>query len=164
MKVSFKKLHEDAVTPQYAHPGSDAGIDLTATEVSKDGKIVTYHTGLAIEIPKDHVGLLFPRSSVSNYPLSLCSCVGVVDHGYTGEILFKYRLTDLDIFASIYNKGDRIGQLIIMPYPQIELVEQEALGSSERGSEGFGSTDLTETSDEPEEGLEEGSEPDIEDS
>jgi dUTP pyrophosphatase len=64
--------------------------------------------------------------------------------------MFKYRLTDLDIFASIYTKGDRVGQMIIMPYPQIELVETDSLGDSERGSGGFGSTDPIEAIQEPE--------------
>lgn len=83
MKVNFKKLHADAVTPSYAHDG-DAGIDLTAVsftqEYDRSGKLViVYHTGIAVEIPEGCVGLLFMRSSVSKYSVSMTNAVGVID-------------------------------------------------------------------------------------
>lgn len=138
MKVKIKKLHQDGVIPSYAKPG-DAGMDLTAVSVSWSDDIVTYDTGLAIEIPEGYVGLLFPRSSVFKTPLELTNCVGVIDSGYRGSIMFKYRHVDQQDDRH-YKVGDRVGQIIIMPYPQIEFEEVEELSSSDRGEGGFGST------------------------
>jgi len=140
MQVRVKKLHADAVIPAYGKPG-DAGLDLTATSIAKDsyGNVV-YGTGLAIEIPEGYVGLIFPRSSNSKTDLYLTNHVGVVDSGYRGEIMFKFRANPSLINAVIYQVGDRVGQLIIIPYPQIELVEADELSNSERGDGGFGST------------------------
>ena len=140
MQVRVKKLHEDAVIPAYGKPG-DAGLDLTATSIEKDsyGNVV-YGTGLAIEIPAGYVGLIFPRSSNSKTDLYLTNHVGVVDSGYRGEIMFKFRANPSLINAVIYQVGERVGQLIIIPYPQIELTEAIELSDSERGNGGFGST------------------------
>ena len=140
MKVKIKKLHEDAVIPKYARLG-DAGMDLTATwmEFDPERKIVTYGTGLAFEIPPWHVGLIYPRSSVYKTSMVLANHVGVIDSGYRGEIMFKYRVLN-DDWRDIYDIGDRIGQLIITPYPRIDFVEVERLEDSDRGDGGYGST------------------------
>ena len=136
MKVNIKKLVESAVIPTYAKPG-DAGMDLysTSIEVSEDG-VVTYGTGLSMEIPEGYVGLLFPRSSNYKQNLVLCNSVGVIDSGYRGEIMFKY----FQIGENMYKVGDRVGQIIILPYPQIEFTEVENLSQTERGEGGFGHT------------------------
>ena len=140
MQVKIKKLHKDAVIPAYGKPG-DAGMDLTAISIEKDGYgNVVYGTGLAIEIPEGHVGLLFPRSSNSKTDLYLTNHVGVIDSGYRGEIMFKFRATPSLVNAKVYQVGDRVGQLIIIPYPQITLEESTELSDSERGEKGFGST------------------------
>ena len=145
MEVKFKKLAQDAVLPTYANP-NDAGLDLTATrftqEFDKSGKMVlVYHTDLAVEIPEGYVGLVFMRSSVSQRSLSLCNCVGVVDCDYKNEIMCKFKLTT-DALPTIYQPGEKIAQLIIMPYPKIEPVETEELTGEDRGG-GFGSSDNT---------------------
>lgn len=139
MNVKVKKLSEQAVIPKYSKPG-DAGLDLTATSKSEEAKNVVYGTGLAVEIPDGYVGLLFPRSSLSNYDLSLCNSVGVIDSGYRGEIMFKFKRTDLMAFAKEYQVGERIGQLVIIPYPKVNLVEVKDLNDSIRGAGGYGST------------------------
>lgn len=140
MKVKFKKLHPDAKIPAYAKPG-DAAVDLTAISKSGYENLVTYGTGIAVEIPENHVGLLFPRSSVSKYDLNLTNCVGVIDSGYRGEIKFVFRFQTFGMKGlEMYNTGDRIGQLIIIPYPKIEFEEVDALSESERGAGGFGSS------------------------
>jgi len=136
MKVKIKKLHPDAVIPKYAKSG-DAGLDLTAVDVVADGNTLTYKTGLAVEIPFWHVGLLFPRSSVYKTGQTLTNCVGVIDAGYRGEIMMKFTLSP---YAQEYEIGDRIGQLIIMPYPRIDFVEVDELTPTERGTTGYGST------------------------
>jgi len=143
MNVKVKKLNENAVIPKYASYG-DAGLDLTATSVSQDeyGNVV-YGTGLAIEIPEGYVGLIFPRSSNSKKDLYLTNHVGVVDSGYRGEIMFKFRPTkDIQTqgMPDVYGVGERVGQMIIMPYPQINLIESETLSETDRGQGGFGST------------------------
>jgi len=140
MEVKIKKLHPDAVIPVYSKPG-DAGLDLTATSISSDSyDNIVYGTGLAIEIPEGYVGLLFPRSSNSKTDLYLTNHVGVVDSGYRGELMFKFRPINGIVDASIYAVGDRIGQLMILPYPSIKFVETDELSDSDRGEGGFGST------------------------
>jgi len=153
MNVKIKKLHPDARIPQYAKQ-FDAGLDIVA--ISKDTSldklyveggyikeqrphIITYGTGLAIEIPEGYVGLLFPRSSIYKYNMNLSNAVGVVDAGFRGEIKFKFRVETNSIHNS-YNIGDKVGQLLIIPYPKIELQEVDELSDSERGSSGFGSS------------------------
>ena len=144
MKVNIKKLHPDAIIPTYAKAG-DAGMDMYAIangEADEYGNMV-YHTGIAMEIPEGHVGLIYPRSSVSKTPHSLRNHVGVVDSGYRGEIIFKFGWVESyisDQAVKVYSAGDRIGQIIIMPYPQIEFVEVDELSDSERGDGGFGSS------------------------
>ena len=147
MKVKIKRLDERAIVPSYSKKG-DAGMDLTAINISKDNVgNITYHTGLAVAIPDGYVGLLFPRSSISKKQQFLTNCVGVIDSGYRGEIMAKFKPvmgtydTILELFESNeYQVGDRIVQMIIIPYPQIEFEEVEELSSSERGHGGFGST------------------------
>lgn len=140
MKVKIKKLHEDAIIPQYAKYG-DAGVDLTATDMWFEKGNVCYGTGLSIEIPHGYVGLLFPRSSNAKKDLLLCNAVGVIDSGYRGEIIAKFKITEKDGFR-IYNINDRVCQLIILPYPKIEFIETDELSETSRGEGGFGSTGL----------------------
>jgi len=151
MKVRFKKLHPDAMLPAYSKEG-DAGLDMVAVSavMHKSGDYIEYGTGLAAEIPEGYVGLLFPRSSVTNRRMILLNCVGVIDSGYRGEIKFRFKDFDMTKFHNdqetffggeyCYEVGDRIGQLIIMPYPHIEVEEAAELTDTERGQGGYGST------------------------
>lgn len=138
MDVKIKKLVKEAVIPRYAKDG-DAGMDLTATSVwhDDDGNIC-YGTGIAMEIPKGFVGLVFPRSSNAKKDLLLSNSVGVIDSGYRGQITLKFK--SCIGTNNIYNIGDRVGQIIIMPYPKIEFVEVEELSETERGIGGYGSS------------------------
>lgn len=143
LKVKIKKLVPEAVIPSYAKIG-DAGMDLTAVSKEYDdyGNIV-YGTGLAFEIPDGYVGLIFPRSSNAKKDLLLSNSVGVLDSGYRGEVLFKFKSlypTRSELYLDIYKIGDKIGQIIILPYPQIEFEEVSELSDTERGTGGFGST------------------------
>ena len=146
LQVNIKKLSDNAVIPTYAKDG-DAGMDLTATSKSYDDHgNVCYGTSLAFEIPKGFVGLLFPRSSNTKKDLILGNSVGVLDSGYRGEVVFKFRELlpserDIEFGAREYEVGDRIGQIIIMPHPQIMFNVVDELSSSDRGIGGFGSTD-----------------------
>lgn len=147
MEVKIKKLSKEAVIPKYAHD-TDAGLDLTATSKEYKDGVYVYGTGLAIEIPKGHVGLIFPRSSNYKQDLWLTNSVGVIDSGYRGEIKFMFKNVAVNKTLSpgelnelkTWEIGDRIGQLIIMPYPSINLVEVLELSDSDRGDNGFGSS------------------------
>lgn len=135
MKIKIKKLVPEAVMPEYATPGA-AGMDLTAVTIEEVDDVVTYGTGLAMEIPEGFVGLIFPRSSNYKYDCVLANSVGVIDSDYRGEIKFKF----FKIGENVYKVGDRVGQIVIVPYPTIEFDEVENLSETSRGSGGFGHT------------------------
>ena len=140
LKVKIKKLNENAVIPTYSKDG-DAGMDLVSTSKSFDeDSNVVFGTGLAFEIPKGFVGLLFPRSSNAKKDLLLSNSVGVLDSGYRGEVMFKFKFSNCDYSENTYEIGERIGQIIILPHPQIEFEEAEKLSETERGNGGYGST------------------------
>jgi dUTP pyrophosphatase len=141
MNINFKKVKENAVTPKYATVG-DAGVDLVAVSKHTDmmNLTVTYDTGLAVEIPEGYVGLVFPRSSVRKYDLQLSNSVGVIDSGYRGTIQFTFRILDSISSPKMYEIGDRIGQLIILPYPIVNFMEVDELSDTIRGEGGFGSS------------------------
>jgi dUTP pyrophosphatase len=137
--VKVKKLDPNAVVPSYSKVG-DAGMDLTITNIKENTSFsITYGFGIAMEIPKGHVGLVFPRSSVRNQDLILSNCVGVIDSGYRGELQATFKKTQgLDSIS--YNVGERGAQIIILPYPTIYMTEVPELSETERGTGGFGST------------------------
>jgi dUTP pyrophosphatase len=141
MKILFKKLVPYAQKPKFGKP-ADAGADLVATSIdlSRDGQMV-YGTGLAVEIPEGMVGLVFPRSSVRNTTLSMANSVGVIDSGYRGEIMVTFNMKwEQPGQKGVYEVGDRIAQLVIMPVPLTKYVEVDELSETERGIGGHGST------------------------
>lgn len=140
-------------------------MDLTAISEEINDGIVTYGTGLAFDIPEGYVGLIFPRSSIYKTDLTLTNCVGVIDSGYHGEVKFKFRFNVdesnveefvgdcdynsddcimntkyADMSFESYNVGDRIGQIVIMPYPKVTYEVTDEFEETERGEGGFGST------------------------
>jgi len=142
IKVKIKKLNENAVIPTYSKDG-DAGMDLTITSIiSETTTDVSYGFGVAMEIPIGFVGLIFPRSSVRKYDLSLTNAVGVIDSGYRGELQATFKKTNWlkGDNSEKYKIGDRGAQIIIIPYPQIQFIESDELSNSDRGTGGFGST------------------------
>lgn len=137
MKVKIKMLYPDAISPKYAHPG-DACADVYAFSISADKHGNTsIGLGFAIEIPEGHVGLLFPRSSISKTGHSFRNSVGVIDSGYRGELMIKLSRDDS---KGYYKLNERVGQLMILPYPTIEFEKAETLSETDRGTGGFGST------------------------
>lgn len=148
MEVKIKKFMDEAIIPGYAKEG-DAGMDLTAVSMTFDDEgNICYGTGLGFEIPEGYVGLVFPRSSIFKILLYLTNGVGVVDSGYRGEVSLKFKPTFIlrwmwRIFKKrIYQVGDRVGQIIIMPYPHIEYVEVTEMSKTSRGTNGYGSTGI----------------------
>jgi len=151
MKVNFKKLHPDAVTPTQGTPGS-AGYDLYAIEdvdMSSyyiDDRAYPLRTGLSLEIPSGtpftkYVGLVFARSSLHKRHLALANGVGVIDSDYRGEIKILLKCTDPMDTNQFVMAGDRVAQLVIMPVANIEFKEVAELTNTSRGFGGFGSTD-----------------------
>lgn len=140
MNIRIKKINENAVIPSYSKIG-DAGMDLTAISYSiideKQFGFIEYDTGLAIEIPEGYVGLIYPRSSISNTGLLLANSVGVIDSNYRGSLKCRFKAIPN---TTIYNVGERIAQLIIQPIPVIQFELVEELSNTNRESFGFGST------------------------
>lgn len=146
MTIKYNRLTENAVAPVRAH-ATDAGLDLVATsvttEVNECGELIlVYHTGLAVEIPEGYFAMLTPRSSISKKSLELVNSVGVIDSGYRGEIIAKFRATT-SVVPAVYKPGERICQLLILPVPDVQFEESEELTTSDRGDGGFGSTDIS---------------------
>lgn len=164
MQVKFKKLHKKAVIPTKAHP-TDAGFDMVAVTKTVTDKFVEYDTQIATAIPEGCVGLIFANSRVSKYDLDLANAVGIVDANYRGSIRFRYKHTihpqtgicahkikyfnlvkdvepvPIPFHPKEFNVGDVVGQLIIIPIPEVEFVEVEELDETDRGEGGFGSTE-----------------------
>ena len=136
--INIKKTNELAIIPKYAH-STDAGMDLVAVSMNETDKYIEYDTGIALEIPKGYVGLVFPRSSVSKLDLVQANSVGVIDSSYRNSIKVRFKKLK-DNGVCVYVPGERIAQLIILPYPMIGFIEVEKLSDSDRGLDGFGST------------------------
>lgn len=149
--VDIETCHPDAEIPEYQNRG-DAGMDLKAVEKIPNKETPSlglwFKTGLKISLPDGYVGLIYPRSSITEKDLELGNSVGVIDSGYTGEIQVRFNKIlriDHKQYPGWYTKkhyrvGDRVAQLIIMPYPKVSFREVDDLEDSERGSQGFGST------------------------
>ena len=140
MKINIKKLEPEAIIPT---KGSDAaaGVDLYAPRalVIHPGSNGVINTGLAIEIPNGYFGAIFARSGMATRKgLRPANCVGVIDSDYRGEIIVVLH-NDTDIIRPV-QEGDRIAQLVILPYEKIEFSEVEELTDTERADGGFGST------------------------
>ena len=148
LKINIKKLNDNAIIPTH---GSEyaAGYDLYAgcadndalmeTNVIKPQGTMKIHTGLAMEIPKGYFGAIFARSGMATKQgLRPANCVGVIDSDYRGEIIVALR-NDSDS-EQVINSGERIAQIVIMPYLPIEFKEVNSLEDTERGDGGFGST------------------------
>ena len=141
MKLKFKKLNKFAKDPEKAHD-SDAAFDLVATSVLyphsiETGLYVEIGTGISFEIPEGYAGFVFPRSSISATRHSLRNCVGVIDSGYRGEVKMRFSVDD---GPTAYMMGNKVGQILFLRLPKIDLVESKDLSESERAEGGFGST------------------------
>jgi len=152
MKVRIKKINPLAEIPTYAKDG-DAGMDVIATSIISDTPTqITYGLGIALEIPKGFVGLVFPRSSIRKTGLQLSNSVGVIDSGYRGELQATFNklfggeamYDEMKVKEiqpnDFYKVGDRVAQIMIIPHPPIEFEEADELSDTERGDGGFGST------------------------
>ena len=140
MKLAFKRIHPDAVLPQYAHP-SDAGMDLKSVgELSiAPGKRALVPTGLVILLPPMYEAQVRPRSGLAlKAGVTVLNTPGTIDSGYRGEI--GVILANFGEETFTVKKGDKIAQLVIAPVTQPEIVETDTVDETDRGAGGFGST------------------------
>ena len=142
MKVNIKKLNENAILPTYGSEFS-AGADLYACMEEPasiaPGEAVLIHTGLAMEIPEGYAGLVFARSGLAaKQGLAPSNKVGVIDADYRGEIMVS--LFNHSKEERIVEPGERIAQIVITPFLAAQWNLVDALGETDRGSGGFGST------------------------
>lgn len=141
MNVSVRRLDERAVLPTRAHPG-DAGVDLHALDQAtlEPGERAAIPTGIAVEIPAGHAGLVLPRSGLAlRHGIALVNAPGLIDAGYRGELRVLLLNTDPLVPFRIA-AGDRIAQLVVIRAETVSLVEVPELSTSARGVGGFGSS------------------------
>ncbi len=144
MKLKVKKIHHDAVIPQYATSGA-ACFDLCAVlnedVFVSDSYPAIIPTGLQFEISEGYVMMIYSRSGHGfNHDVRLANCVGVIDSDYRGEVKVKLA-NDSESWAGLrVSNGDRIAQAMIMPVTQVTFEETDTLSDTERGTGGFGST------------------------
>lgn len=163
MKIRYKKLVPEAKSP-FRKYDDDAGYDLYAVSKTETDKYIEYGIGIAIEIPKYCVGLIFPRSSVTEKDLMLKNCIGVIDTQYRGELRCRFARIPSTKFEDLlmwqkdetkdkrgyieiiwckenqYEIGERVAQIIIIPIPPVEFVESNELSETERGAGSYGHT------------------------
>jgi dUTP pyrophosphatase len=141
MELPILKLKANAVLPTRGHPG-DAGLDLYATEEAHIGPGERWGigTGIAVEIPAGHAGLVLPRSGLAReHGITLVNSPGLIDAGYRGEVRVLLLNTDPAETVRI-EAGARIAQLVVTPVALADPVEATTLSDSSRGDGGFGST------------------------
>lgn len=141
MQLRVAKLKDEARAPTRAHAG-DAGLDLYACEAAHlgPGERWSVGTGVALEIPEGHAGLVLPRSGLArDHGISVVNSPGLIDAGYRGEVRVLLLNTDpAEVFR--VEVGERIAQLVIAPIALADPVEVESLSESARGDGGFGSS------------------------
>jgi len=141
IELPVRRLRDDATLPAQAYAG-DAGLDLAACgrhEVGP-GERAVIPTGLAVEIPDGYGGFVLPRSGLAaRSGITLLNAPGLIDAGYRGEVQVVFHNTDREE-TFVVEPGMRIAQLVVLPVPDIALVEREELAESERGERGFGSS------------------------
>jgi len=141
IELPVRRLREDAVVPERAYAG-DAGLDLAACDRFElgPGERAVVGTGLAVAIPDGYAGFVQPRSGLAaRHGLSVVNAPGLIDSGYRGEIRVVLLNTD-PRKAFVVEPGMRIAQLVVLPVPELELLETDVLPESERGVRGFGSS------------------------
>jgi len=141
IELAIRRLRDDAVLPERAYSG-DAGLDLAACERVElaPGERATVPTGLAVAIPEGFAGFVQPRSGLAaRHGLTVVNSPGLVDSGYRGELRVVLLNTDSSE-PFVVEPGMRIAQLVVLPVPELELVEVDELPDSERGVRGFGSS------------------------
>lgn len=137
-------LADGARLPTRAHDG-DAGLDLYASEavVIRPGERASVGTGIAIELPEGHAGLVLPRSGLAaRHGIALVNAPGLIDAGYRGEVRVLLLNTDRDQPFEVA-PGDRIAQLLVTRFAEVAPVAAVELAATQRGDGGFGSSGVS---------------------
>jgi dUTP pyrophosphatase len=141
IELPIQRLHEAAVLPGRAYAG-DAGLDLAATEAVElpPGGRAVVGTGLAVAVPEGYAGFVQPRSGLAaRHGISVVNAPGLIDSGYRGEVRVVLLNTDVTEAFTV-EPGMRIAQLVVLPVPEVDVLETDELPASERGARGFGSS------------------------
>jgi dUTP pyrophosphatase len=141
IELPVRRLRDDATLPAQAYAG-DAGLDLAACDHHevRPGERAVIPTGLAVEIPEGYGGFVLPRSGLAaRNGITLLNAPGLIDAGYRGEVQVVFHNTDREE-TFVVEPGMRVAQLVVLPVPEVALVEREELAQSERGERGFGSS------------------------
>lgn len=141
MRLPVRRLDPAAALPTRAHEG-DAGLDLRALEAATlpPGARAMVRTGLAVELPPGHAGLVLPRSGLAaRHGIALVNAPGLIDAGYRGELRVLLLNTDREAAFTV-ERGDRIAQLVVVAVASPEPVDVAELDASARGTGGFGSS------------------------
>ena len=141
IELPIRRLREDAVVPERAYEG-DAGLDLAACERVElgPGERAVVGTGLAVAVPEGHAGFVQPRSGLADrHGISIVNSPGLIDSGYRGEIKVILLNTDRST-PFVVEYGMRIAQLVVLPVPELEVIETDDLPATERGVRGHGSS------------------------
>jgi dUTP pyrophosphatase len=141
--MQYVKLDKKAKDLGYAKPG-DAGIDLSVIEFialapfgdDKSKKLLK--TGISVKIPEGHFGLIVPRSSMAKKGIMLANTCGIIDSGYTGELMLYVQ--NMTAKVNYIEEGDRVAQMIVVPFTSVVLTSVDKLPETDRGTGGFGST------------------------
>ena len=133
-QLKFELRHPNAKLPTKANP-TDAGLDAIAVDRKVQLEYVEYDLGFGVEVPEGYMLLIFPRSSISKYDLLQCNSVGVIDVGYVGNVKVRYKI--IEDLATIYQVGDKICQLVLVPLVDTEVIQVDKIGGDRSG---FGST------------------------
>lgn len=141
IELPIVRLRREATLPERAYAG-DAGLDLAACEPVRlgPGERAVVPTGLAVAIPEGYAGFVQPRSGLAaRHGIAVVNSPGLIDSGYRGEIRVVLLNTDTGRTWAV-GPGERIAQLVVLPIPELDVVEVDELPGSERGVRGFGSS------------------------
>jgi dUTP pyrophosphatase len=141
MEIKITKTYNDAIIPARQNV-TDAGFDCYAYSINDTENYLEYDLGFKIEIPFGYFGMLVARSSITNFDLMVKNSVGIIDSGYRGSV----KLRTKKLGNNIYKVGDRVCQLIILPLPDVNLIESDNLDQINDRMGGFGSTGISDNS------------------
>jgi len=138
LKIKRMEKAEGITLPNFYHEG-DVGCDIRAAEVVtvQPGQIESIDTGLKMQIPEGHAGLIWEKSGLA-FNHGIKTAGGVIDHGYRGEV--KVAIFNAGNEPYTFARGDKIAQILVQKVERPEVIETEKLGNSSRGEDGFGST------------------------
>lgn len=141
MNIKYKIIDKNIKGPQYSRK-EDACFDMYCRKINHEQGYIEYKLNAAFEIPEGFVGLLFPRSSITDKDLMVKNSVGIIDPNYRGEVSMRCTIPSMATGhkKELYNIGDKCAQMMIIINPKINLIESNKLSETSRGDKGYGSS------------------------